>query len=103
MPGACAHRIDKTSPARDELQAGVKQTGVKTVMKSLMKISYGPQFFLDPAFLDLAWKRREGFRGGVARLQRIENGFGGQHAALNGDVDALEPLRIQQAGRIANY
>ena len=67
-----------------------------------MEISHGPQLFFDPALLDLARKRRERFRRGVARLERLENRLRREHSALDRRVNALEALRIQQAGRIAD-
>src|ERR1019366_1645655 len=80
----------------------MKQACVKAVLESLMKIPHRPQLFLDPALLDLARKRRERFRRSVSYFKRIEDRLRGEHPALDGRVDALEALRIKQAGRISD-
>src|SRR6185312_13862455 len=61
MTGLRSHRVHQASTAGDELNSRVKQSGIQAVMKSLMKIPHGPQFFFNPAFLDFLRIYRERF------------------------------------------
>ena len=38
----------------------------------------------------------------VVLQQRVKRGFGGEHAALDGEVNALEALRVEEAGGVAD-
>src|SRR6266568_546298 len=102
IAGVRAHRVNQAAPAGNQLQARVKHSTKKTVLKGLMEIAHRPEFSFDPALLDFFRKGRERFRGSVAREQSLKNSFGRQHPALHGHVDALEALRIQKARGVAD-
>src|SRR5579862_5513145 len=67
-----------------------------------MEIANGPQFLLQPAALDFFRIFLQRVRRGISGAERFVNGFGGEHPALDRRMNPLEPLRIQQARRIAN-
>ena len=89
VAGFGAHGIDEAATAGDELQAGVEEAAVESVFEGLVKIADGPEFFFDVALLDFFGEGAERFRGSVAGFQRVENSFGGEHAALHGHVNAF--------------
>src|SRR5437879_368820 len=67
-----------------------------------MKIAHAAQLASDPAFIHFAAKCRKLFGGSVTSAQGFENRLRSEHTALDGHVNALEPLRIQQARGIAD-
>ena len=67
-----------------------------------MEIADCPHFLFDVAPFHFLRKRGELLCRKIARQQRLENRLSGEHAALHGQVDSLQPLRIEEARRIAD-
>src|ERR1700751_322102 len=84
--------VAKGAAAGELLQARVEHAREKSLFKSLMKVAHLPQFFFDPAGVDFLLELAERRGGGVVFHQRIEGRLGGEHAALDGEVNALEAL-----------
>src|SRR5271169_6298820 len=99
---AVAFEAFRGGAAGDLLESGMEEAAEHAVLKGLMKIANLPEFFFDVALLDFLREGAEGFYGGVAGFQGLENGFGGEHAALHGHVDAFEALGVEEAARIAD-
>ncbi len=78
----------------------MEEAAEQTVLKGLVEIAHQAQFFFDVALFHFFLKRAQFGRGSISRFQRFKNGFGGEHSALDGHVNALEPLRIEKAGGI---
>ena len=66
-----------------------------------MKVADLPEFVLDPARFHSLLKIAQRGGGEIIFLQRLECSFGGEHAALDGQMNAFQPLRIQKAGGVA--
>src|SRR6202023_1308538 len=67
-----------------------------------MEIAHFPQLIFDPAGIDALLILPE---PGFAEIVFEECGkscFCGEHSALNGQVNALEALRVQEAGRVTD-
>src|SRR5690348_10809014 len=79
----------------------MEDAGPESVLESLVKIAYFPKLFSDPAALYAALKGAESRGRSIGLLQRLECSFGRKHATLNGEVDALQALRIQKSCRVA--
>src|SRR5215471_12948321 len=67
-----------------------------------MKVADLPEFFPNVALLDSLGEGAQRFGGSVAGLERFENRFGSEHAALHRHVNAFEPLRIEEAAGITD-
>ena len=93
--------VAQAASAGELLQPGVDHSAPESMLEALMEVADLPEFVLDPARFHSLLKITE--RGGreIIFLQRLERGFGGQHAALDGQMNALQPLRIQEAGGVA--
>ena len=73
------------------------------MLEALVEVAHRPQLLLDPALLDALLESFQHGEREVALHHRVEGGLGRQHAALDGEVDALKPLRIQEARRVAEH
>ena len=91
----------ETAAARDLLESGVEHAGAESVLESLMEVANLPEFVFDPAGLDFRLECRERRGGEVIFHQRVEGGFGGEHAALDGEMNAFEALRVEESGGVA--
>ena len=89
VAGVRGHGIDEAASAGDLLEGRVEKAGELAVSEALMKITDLPQFFFDVAGFDFGLVGAEGFCGRVAGFERVECGFGGEHAALHGKVNAF--------------
>src|SRR5271156_211680 len=66
-----------------------------------MEVADFPKLFFDPAGFDLLLEAAQHGRRGIIFLQRLESGFGGQHAALDRQMNSLEALRVEETGGVA--
>src|SRR6185436_12169160 len=69
--------------------------------EALLEVARLPELRLDEARLHALRVGGERRLRAVALLQRVESRLGGQHAALEREVDALEALRVEQARGVA--
>ena len=74
----------------------------KTMLESLMEVADLPQLIFDPTGFDSLCVLPHGRGREIVALHRVESCFGRQHAALDGKMNALEPLRVEQAGGVAS-
>src|ERR1700757_1431608 len=100
MAGMRRVPIAKATASSELLQAGVEHAGEKSLFKCLMEVTHLPQFFFDPAGVDFFLELAERRGGGIAFRERIEGRLGGEHAALDGEVNALQALRVHEARRV---
>src|SRR5215471_5063849 len=81
------------SPAAGELlQAGMQQSSPEAVGEALMEIAYLPELFSNPAGFDPALEIAQGGGGSVGLLQSFECALGGQHSALDSEVNSFQAL-----------
>src|SRR6185295_11605639 len=88
--------------AGHEADAGLEHPRHEAVVERLVEVAHRPELLLDPALLDFRLVSREALGGDAPGLERFEDRLGGEHAGLHAEVDALEPLAVQHAGRIAD-
>src|SRR5215203_524447 len=67
-----------------------------------MEVAHAPQLLRDPALTYQLTVALELLSRIVLFEQRLEDRLRGEHAALDGRVDALEALRVEEAGRVAD-
>ena len=84
------------------LHGCMKQAGKQTFLKALMEVTHFPQLVFDPTGVNALFIRAELRFAEIVFQQRGEGGFSGKHAALDGQMNALEALRIKEAGRVAD-
>src|SRR5690348_14124407 len=101
MTSLSAHRIDQPAAAGDELKPGVEKSAPQSAMKRLMKIAHRPKLFLQPARVDFCLIRGKLRGRSIAGAERFVDGLGGEHSALDRRVNALQPLRIEQARAVS--
>src|ERR1700680_2499693 len=71
------------------------------MLESLMEVADLPKLVFDPAGFDSLLESAQ--RGGrrIIFQQRLESSFCCEHAALNRQMNSLQPLRIEEAGGVA--
>src|SRR5256714_8019923 len=67
-----------------------------------MKVADAPKLLRDPALAYQTAVALELLLREVFDQQRLEYGLRGEHAALDGRVDALQPLRVEKARGVAD-
>src|SRR5438067_1520240 len=73
----------------------------EAVLESLMEVAHWPQLLLNPALLNFLLERAELGGGKVAATHRFKRRLRRQHATLDCQMNSLQPLRIQESGRVA--
>src|SRR5437868_8911354 len=73
----------------------------EAVLESLMEVAHWPQLLLNPALLNFLLKGAELRGGEVAAAHRLKRRLRRQHPALDCQMNSLQPLRIQESGRVA--
>ena len=101
IAGSGSSAIAQAASSGDLLQSGIQHSHPKAAFESLMKVADFPELIFDPTLLDLLLKLTECRRRRIAFRQRIESRFGREHATLDGEVNAFQALRIQEAGGVA--
>src|SRR5436305_1697942 len=101
---SCMRRVPRvqTTPTGELLQSGMEHAFEEAVLEALMEVAHRPQLFPDPAPVHALLELAERIDGVVAGVERIECGLCREHAALDRQVDTLQPLRIEEAGRVAH-
>ena len=93
--------LHQAAAAGDLLQGRVRHPLEQAALESLVEVAHRESSRLIQLSRPLL--ERLQLRGGkIAGQQRVERGFRGQHAALDGQVNAFEPLRVEEAGRVAD-
>src|ERR1700726_3485043 len=101
MDGFPAIAIAQGAAAGDHLQSRVEYSSVKPLLKSLVHVADFPELVFDPTGFDFLLIRSESCYRRIIFLQRFECSLGGQHAALDCKVNALEARGIQESCRVA--
>src|SRR5208337_1135255 len=83
------------------LNAGIEHAGEESVLESLVEVAHRPQLGLDPALLYAVLKRFQPLEREIVFHHAVEGSFRRQHPALDREMNALQPLRIQEAGGVA--
>src|SRR5581483_12215128 len=102
MTGPCGVTRPQAPPAGHKLKRCVYSAPHKPPFKTLMIVPRLPQFVLDPACLPGPLELPQGGVREVTSLERGEDCFRRQHAALHGEVNTLQTLRIQESGRVTD-
>src|SRR5262245_8410955 len=84
------------------LHAGLDQSPPPPVAERLMEIADFVKLLVDIALFDQVAEPLQLRLVEAPSRQRLEDRFGGEHSRLHRHVDAFEPLRIEEAGRIAD-
>src|SRR5438045_1993950 len=84
------------------LQAGMNHAAQAAMLESLMKVADLPKLIFDPTSCDSLCVLPHSRGREIVALHRVESCFGRQHAALDGKMNALEPMRVKQAGGVAS-
>src|SRR5208282_3421795 len=71
------------------------------MLESLMKVADFPKLVFDPTGFDFLLEPAQHSGGRIVFLQRFESSFGCQHAALDGQVNSLKALRVEEASGVA--
>ena len=82
----------QAATAGNLLNRGMEQPGDKPLLKALMEVADFPELVFNPAGIDAFFVLLEPGLAEIVFEQRAEGRFRGEHAALDGQVDALEPL-----------
>src|SRR5664279_4389752 len=101
MPSVIAVVRTQSTAPRSLLNAGVQHPRQKTLVEALVEIADWPQLLFDPAFVHALLEFLEDVERVVILRHRLKGSFGGQHAALDSEMNPLQPLRIQEAGGVA--
>src|SRR5207237_7472876 len=101
---ACFGWIALAYPAAacELLQTSMDHAAHETVRKSLVEVTDFPKFISDPTGFDLLRVTANGGSGKIAAFHGVECRFRSQHAALDRQVNAFQPLRVEQARRVAS-
>src|SRR5271154_1067182 len=83
------------------LQRCMQHSLIEAILEALMEVAYWPQLFLDPTFLNTFRIFRQLLAIELAGEQRFKCSLRREHSALDRQMDTLEPLRIEHAGRVA--
>src|SRR5205085_5009012 len=89
------------APARYELQSDVREPEPAAVLEGRVEVSHASKLFRDPTLAYEAPVALELLLRVVLCEQRVEDGLRGEHAALDGRVNTFEPLRVEEARRVA--
>src|SRR5437868_6251657 len=93
--------VAQAAAAGKLLQPGVKQASEETALETLVEIPDLPQFCFDPAGFNSLLKITQGRSRRIVLRQSLEGRFSGQHSTLDGEMNPLEALRVEEAGRVA--
>src|SRR5438445_172617 len=80
--------------------AHVEHAGPQAMLEALVEVADLPELFFNPAGFDAALEITEGGCRRVALFERFEGRLGGERAALDRQVDALQPGGIQESCRV---
>ena len=101
IAGCSRIAVVKAASARDLLQAHVEHAGPQAMLEALVEVADLPELFFNPAGFDAALEITEGGCRRVALFERFEGRLGGERAALDRQVDALQPGGIQESCRVS--
>ena len=94
--------ISHATSAGHQLQSGMKHSRNEAALESLMEVSNLPELFLDPACLHEFLKFPEACGRDIIRLKCFRGSLRGQHAALDREMDSLQPHRVQETCGISD-
>ena len=86
--------VAQAAAAGDHLQPGVEHARKHAVLESLMQVANFPEFVFDPAGFDFLLETCQRRRRRIVFFQRFESGFGGEHAALDREMNSFQPRGI---------
>src|SRR5437667_6566583 len=80
----------------------MKHAAHETVLESLVKVTDLQKFISDPTGFDLLRVTANGGGGKIAAFHGVECRLRRQHAALDRQVNAFQPLRVEQSRRVTS-
>src|ERR1051326_8145559 len=102
MTGVRGINFMQAATASDLLDSRMEKAGNQAILKCLVEVAHFPELVLDPAGIDALFVMPELGRAEIVVEQRVKSSFCGEHSALDGQVNAFEPLRVKEAGRVAD-
>src|SRR4030088_2499745 len=97
MPSFPGIPIAQAASAGDELQGSMKHAGVESVRESLVHVADFPEFVFDPARFDFFLVPAERGRRRIVFDESLESSLGGEHPALNREMNSLEARGVDEA------
>src|SRR6476469_9367635 len=88
----------QAATAGELLQSRMQHAGNQPVLKALMEVTHFPELVFDPTGVYPLFVVPELGRAEIILEQCGEGRLGGKHAALDGQMNALKTLRVQEAG-----
>src|SRR6266542_4941686 len=86
--------IPQAASAGKLLQASVEHPAPEAMFKALMKISYLPKLFFDPAGFNFLLKHTDHRGREIVFLHCLESGLRGEHSTLDCQVDSFQALLV---------
>ena len=104
MAGFCFGAIKQTpgAAAGDELKSGIHDAQPAAMLKTRVEISHFAQLRNDPTLVNELLITLQLLRRVILRNKSCKDCFRRQHAALDGRVNSLQPLRIEKPGAVAH-
>ena len=93
--------VPESQAPGDELQTGVRHSHPQPALESLVKVADLGELGPDPRSAHPAIIGGHRFRAEIPLSQGVERRLGGEHPRFHGEVDSLEPLRVQERGVVA--
>src|SRR5215472_6090515 len=101
VPSVSGIAVPQAAAAGELLQARMEHPCTESFFESLVEVAHLPEFGLDPAGIDSVLELTERGDRRIVLAESFEGGFRGQHSALDREMDSLQALRIEEAGRVA--
>src|SRR5689334_9053036 len=100
MAGMSSVTIVQTASSGNLLDGGVEHTFQHSVLEALMEVADLPELFSNPALVHARWIIGQLSLTEVVVEQRLVSRLCREHAALNGEVNPFESLRVEEAGGV---
>src|SRR6266404_4572025 len=101
MAGLRGIAVSQAASPGDHLQSGMQHARKHSVFESLMQVTHFPQFFFDPARLNVLLELAECRSRRIIFLQGLESRLGRKHSALDCEMNSLESRGIEEACGVA--
>src|SRR5437764_9733324 len=92
--------LPQTPAARQHLQGGVEQSWQQSVGIALVEVADLVEFVTNPTGIHLVFELLEFLFTEIVFQQTFKCSLGCQHSALDGQMNALQALRIHEARRV---
>src|SRR5450755_4185119 len=101
MPSMIAVMRAHSATTGHLLDAGVHHARQKAPVEALVEVADWPQLLFDPALVYALLKFLQHVERVVIFRHRLKGSFGCQHAALDGEMNPFQSLRVQETSGVA--